>query len=85
MPAADGAIFILSRKVNGDNGQVVMQNVTVYADSAEEARAIVYDQFARLRRISRSPENAYQPTPEFSVDKVSLDRHKLITAGFTSS
>jgi len=80
----EGAIYMLSRSVNGDSGEKMMQNVAVFATSADEARAIVSDQFARLRRVSRSPERAYQPGPAFKVEKISLDRPKLITSGITS-
>jgi hypothetical protein len=79
-----GAIYVLSRKVSGDNGESFMQNVTVFASSTEHARAIVADQFARLRLASESKENAYQATPAFNVEKVALDEHKMITAGVTS-
>lgn len=86
MPGSDGgAIFVLSRRVKGDNGEVAMQNVTVYANNADEARAIVNDQFARLRRVSRSPETPYLPTPAFSIETIALDRPKMITAGLTVS
>ena len=78
-----GSIFMLSRNVDGDNGEKLMQNVAVYATTQEEAQAIVADQFARLRRVSRSAERAYQTTPDFHVEKISLDQPKLITAGIT--
>ncbi len=79
----DGAIFLLSRDVTNDDGVTMQQNVTVFATSANEARAIVSDQFARLRRVSKSAEKAYQATPAFAVNKVSLDEPKLITSGIT--
>jgi hypothetical protein len=79
----DGAVFLLSRNVRGDNGAEMMQNVTVFATSAQEARAIVRDQFARLRRISASPERAYRDTPDFKIEKVSLNEPKMISAGLT--
>jgi hypothetical protein len=75
---------MLSRNVDGDNGEKMMQNVTVFATNQEEARAIVADQFARLRRVSRSPERAYQPTPAFNIEKIALDKPKLIAAGITA-
>jgi hypothetical protein len=78
-----GAIFLLSRSVTNDDGVEMQQNVTVYATSANEARALVSDQFARLRRVSNSREKAYQETPAFVVDKVSLDQPKMISAGIT--
>jgi hypothetical protein len=80
----DGAIYILSRKVNGDHGEAFMQNVTVFALNPSHARAIVNEQFTRLRNISGSRELAYQSQPEFSVEKVALDTHKLISAGVTA-
>jgi hypothetical protein len=79
-----GAIYVLTRKVSGDNGESFMQNVTVFASNSEHARAIVADQFARLRLASRSRERAYQVLPTFAVEKVALDEHKMITAGVTS-
>jgi hypothetical protein len=83
--AKDGAIYLLSRKINGDKGEVFVQNVTVFATSQTHAKALVEEQFARVRRISNSREPAYQVLPEFAVDKVSLDQHKMITAGITFS
>lgn len=79
-----GAIYVLSRKVTGDEGQPFMQNVIVFASSPTHARSIVNDQFTRLRGTSRSKERAYQALPEFAVEKVALDEHKMITAGVTS-
>jgi len=79
----DGSIFLLSRKVQGDQGEMLMQNVTVFADSPTEAQAIVDAEFARLRRVSRSRERPYQTTPPWHVEKVALDQHKLIAAGLT--
>jgi hypothetical protein len=79
-----GAIYVLTRKVNGDKGESFMQNVIVFASSPDHAKAIVSDQFTRLRKSSRSKENAYQPLPAFRIEKVALDEHKMITAGVTS-
>jgi hypothetical protein len=78
-----GAIYVLSRKVTGDRGESFMQNVTVFASSPDHARSIVADQFARLRLASQSKERAYQATPAFTVEKIALDEHKMITAGVT--
>ena len=78
-----GAIYVLSRKVIGDNGEPFMQNVTVFARNPDHARSIVADQFARLRMASQSKENAYQVMPTFSIEKIALDEHKMITAGVT--
>jgi hypothetical protein len=78
-----GAIYLLTRKVNGDNGESFMQNVTVFASSPEHARAIVAEQFTRLRLTSKSKERAYQAMPTFAIEKVALDEHKMITAGVT--
>jgi glycerol-3-phosphate dehydrogenase len=78
-----GAIYLLSRKVNGDNGESYMQNVTVFASNPEHARTIVNEQFTRLRLASKSKEAAYQVMPTFAVEKVALDEHKMITAGVT--
>lgn len=79
-----GSIYILSRKVNGDKGESFMQNVTVFASNPEHARTIVNDQFTRLRLVSKSKEAAYQLLPPFTIEKVALDEHKMITAGVTS-
>jgi hypothetical protein len=79
-----GSLYVLSRRVNGDRGEEFMQNVIVFATSPTHARTIVHEQFTRLRRTSRSKENAYQALPEFAVEKIALDEHKMITAGVTS-
>ncbi len=78
-----GAIYLLSRKVNGDHGEPYMQNVTVFANSAAQAQSLVDDQFAALRKTATGRERAYQPVPKFSVEKVSLEDYKMITAGVT--
>jgi len=80
----DGSIYLLSRKVTGDQGESYMQNVTVFAANPDEAEALVNEQFTRLRRASNSRERPYLPTPAWRVDKVALDQHKLITADITS-
>lgn len=79
----DGAIYLLSREVKGDHGESYMQNVTVFANSSVQARSIVNDQFARLRKQSSTNENPYQQLPQFSVEKVTLETYKMITAGIT--
>ena len=78
-----GAIYVLSRKVTGDDGESFMQNVTVFASSPDHARSIVADQFARLRLVSHSKERAYRVLPAFSIEKIALDEHKMIAAGVT--
>jgi hypothetical protein len=83
--AKDGAIYLLSREINGDKGEVFMQNVTVFAESTTQAKALVNQQFTKLREISNGREPAYQVLPEFAVDKITLDEHKMITAGITFS
>jgi len=80
----DGSIFLLSRRVKGDHGESYMQNVTVFASDAKQAKSLVDDQFAALRRADRSHERAYQALPEFAVEKVSLEEYKMITAGITT-
>ena len=83
--ALNGSIYLLSREVKGANGEVYQQNVTVFATSQTHAKALVNEQFGRLRGISNGKEPAYQVLPEFRVDKVTLDEHKMITAGITFS
>jgi hypothetical protein len=80
----DGAIYLLSRQVNGDQGESYMQNVTVFAGSAKQALELVDNQFAQIRKVSNTPEPAYQVLPKFAVEKVALDAYKMITAGITS-
>jgi hypothetical protein len=79
----DGAIFLLSRQVRGDQGESYMQNVTVFASDAAQAKSLVDDQFAALRQADRGHERAYQALPKFSVEQVKLDEYKMITAGIT--
>ncbi len=81
--ALNGSIYLLSREVKGAQGEVFQQNVTVFATSPTHATALVDEQFARIRRIANGHEPAYQVLPEFRVDKVGLDEHKMITAGIT--
>jgi hypothetical protein len=79
----DGAIYVLTRKVAGDRGAAYLQNVTVFARSPDQAKALVRDEFARLRKSSTSAEHAYRATPDFSVDRIDLDAHKLLTHHIT--
>jgi hypothetical protein len=81
--ALNGSIYLLSREIKGGKGEVFQQNVTVFATSSRHAVGLVDAQFAQLRRISNGSEPAYQVLPEFRVDKVTLDEHKMITAGIT--
>jgi hypothetical protein len=79
----DGAIFVLTRTVQGDDGQDFVQNVTVFADSADQARTLVRNEFARIRRGSTAAEHPYRDGPAFSVDRIELDAHKLLTSHIT--
>ncbi len=83
MPLKSGAVWLLSRVVEGDSGESYTQNVTVYAASAQDATNLVNAEFARLRRFSTDKQRPYLPTPEWSIDKVALDEAKLISAGIT--
>jgi hypothetical protein len=80
----DGAIFLLSRRVQGDHGESYMQNVTVFASDATQAKSLVDQQFAAFRQTDRGHERAYQVLPKFSVEQVKLDEYKMITAGITT-
>jgi hypothetical protein len=80
----DGAIYVLTRQVQGDRGERLMQNVTVFASSAAEARQLVAQEFEALRKASRSAERPYQALPPFNVEKIRLNEHKLITSGITA-
>jgi hypothetical protein len=81
--ARDGSIYLLSREIKGAQGEVFRQNVTVFATSSKHAVGLVNQQFAQLRGISNGNESAYQVLPEFRVERVALDEHKMITAGIT--
>ena len=79
----DGAIYLLSRLVQGDHGESYTQNVTVFANSTAQAESLVDEQFAALRKMATGRERPYQPLPKFSVEKVSLEDYKMISAGIT--
>lgn len=79
----DGAIYVLSRDVNGDTGQKYTQTVAVFAGSPTEARGIVSREFASIRRNSRSPERPYAETPDWRIDRVDLDESKVISSVIT--
>jgi len=79
----DGAIYLLSRLVQGDHGESYTQNVSVFAPNAAQAKSLVEEQFAAVRKTGSVRERAYQPVPEFSVQKVTLEDYKMITAGIT--
>lgn len=79
----DGAMYMLSRQITGDDGTTMMQNVAVFAGSPTEANTLVEQQFARLRMTSRDKERAYQTTPAFNIEKITLDQHKVVTIGTT--
>jgi hypothetical protein len=79
----NGAIYLLSRNVNGDHGEPYVQNVTVFANSAAQAESLVNEQFAALRTMATGRERPYRRAPKFSVEKVSLEDYKMISAGIT--
>ena len=79
----DGAIFLLSRLVQGNHGESYTQNVTVFANSAAQAESLVNEQFAALRKMATGRERPYRRAPKFSVEKVSLEDYKMISAGIT--
>jgi len=75
----DGAIYVLTRNVQGDHGESFLQNVTVFAGSPAEARALVRKEFGQLRAGSTAAEHPYRDAPDFNVDRIDLDSHKLLT------
>jgi hypothetical protein len=79
----NGAVYVLTRNVQGDRGESFLQNVTVFAGSADEAQALVRKEFAQLRSGSTSAELPYRDTPAFDVDRIDLDAHKLLTNHIT--
>jgi len=79
----NGAIYVLTRSVQGDQGESFLQNVTVFAGSQGEAEALVRKEFAQLRSGSTSAEHPYRDAPAFSVDRIDLDAHKLLTHHIT--
>ncbi len=70
--AKDGSIYLLSREIKGDKGEVYMQNVTVFATSQTHARAIVNEQFTRLRSISQTA--ASRPTRRCPIGRSTRSR-----------
>ena len=79
----DGAIYVLTRSVQGDRGESFLQNVTVFANSPDQAQALVRAEFAKLRSGSTGAERPYRDAPAFSVDRIDLDGHKLLTNHIT--
>jgi hypothetical protein len=79
-----GAIYLLNRKVDGDQGESFNQSVAVYAKSENEAKELVQKEFARIPKYSKNAEHPYQPAPEFQVDEIQLDEHKLLIHWVTS-
>jgi hypothetical protein len=78
------SIYVLNRKVDGDHGESFNQSVAVYARTDKEAKDLVKNEFARIRKTSNSAERPYQDTPEFYVDKIDLDKHKLLIHWITT-
>jgi hypothetical protein len=78
------SIYLLNRKVDGDHGESFNQSVAVYARSREDAQALVRGEFARIRKASDSAERPYEELPEFSVDKIDLDKYKLLIHWITT-
>jgi hypothetical protein len=74
----DGEFYLLTRKVQGDHGESFNQSVAVYAEGSKQAKELVHDEFARLRKTSTSAEHPYHDAPEFAVDRIDLDKHKLL-------
>ncbi len=79
----DGAIYLLTRKVGGDQGESFHQSVAVYAPGPKEANDLVHQEFSRLRKSSKSPEHPYQEAPTFDVNRIDLDTYKLLTHWIT--
>ena len=73
-----GSVYLLNRKVDGDQGDAFNQSVAVDASSPDEAKRLVKLEFARIRNGSRNDELPYHDKPEFDVDQIKLDEHKLL-------
>lgn len=82
-PTRPASVWLFSRQVSGDAGERYSQNVSVYAASEVEAKALVAAEFARLRRLSGNGAAPYQDKPDWAVERVKLDGAKLITLGIT--
>ena len=74
----DGEFYLLTRKVGGDHGESYNQSVAVFAKGVREAKELVRKEFARLRDTSKRAEVPYRDTPDFEVDTIELDEHKLL-------
>ena len=74
----DGEFYLLTRKVGGDPGESYNQSVAVFAKGVREAKELVRKEFARLRDTSKRAEVPYRDTPDFEVDTIELDEHKLL-------
>jgi hypothetical protein len=61
-----------------------VQNVTVFAGSEKQAKALVHDELPRLRGESTAAEHPHHDAPAFSVDRIALDAHKLLTHHVTT-
>jgi hypothetical protein len=79
----DGAIYLLTRTVEGDQGESFNQSVAVYAQGPREAKELVHQEFSRIRKASKSPEHPYLDAPAFAVDQIDLDAYKLLTHWIT--
>ena len=73
-----GFVYLLNRKVDGDQGEPFNQSVAVYAGSAAEARRLVSQEFARLRAHSENEEHAYGDHPDFALNAIKLDQSKVL-------
>lgn len=78
------SIYVLNRRVDGDHGESFNQSVAVYAQSDKEAKDLVKDEFARIRKSSNSGEHPYQDTPDFYVDRIDLDKQKVLIHWITT-
>ena len=78
------SIYLLNRKVDGDHGESFNQSVAVYARSDKEAKDLVLQEFARIRKASNGREHPYEESPEFYVDRIDLDKEKVLIHWITT-
>ena len=57
--------------------------IYLFTRTSDQAQTLVRAEFAKLRSGSTSAEHPYPDAPAFSVDRVDLDGHKLLTNHIT--
>ncbi len=76
----DGKMFVFTRRVATNSGEVYNQIVTVFARDRRRAERILNQDLDQIRELSASFRVPYKRSPAWYVDEVPLDCERVVSS-----